>query len=117
MVKKKFGNKDSFYKLTFSARVVKLALLVPRGKVTTYGALARTAGGGPMSAQSITGILGKAYKLGVKEIPFHRIVYSDGRVWLDQAHDKKRRELYKKEGIELDEKNRIVDFWDKLYEF
>ena len=33
-------------KMTFSERVVKLALTVPPGMVTTYGALAKAAGGG-----------------------------------------------------------------------
>ena len=44
---------------TFSERVVELALSIPKGKVTTYGAIARAAGAGPMAAQSITSILGK----------------------------------------------------------
>ena len=32
---------------TFSERVVKLALSVPKGRVTSYGRLARAAGAGP----------------------------------------------------------------------
>ena len=43
-----------------------------------------------MASQSITTILGKAYKQGEKNIPFHRIVYADGTVWLSDK--------YKKEG-------------------
>jgi DNA transformation protein and related proteins len=107
----------SFMEKTFSERVVELALLVPYGRVTTYGALARAAGGGAMSSQSITGILGKAYANGETGIPFHRIVYSDGRIWTSAEYDTKRRALYKKEGIEIDEKNRIVNFKEKLFEF
>ncbi|HTH92874.1 MAG TPA: MGMT family protein [Candidatus Paceibacterota bacterium] len=102
---------------TFSDRVVELALMVPAGKVTTYGLIARAAGGGSMASRSITGILGKAYKAGEKNIPFHRIVYSDGRAWFDSTHEAKRRALYKKEGIQLDKKGRIEDFRDKLFEF
>ena len=48
----------------FSKRVVALALTVPPGRVTTYGALARAAGGGGLAAQSITTILGKAWEIG-----------------------------------------------------
>ena len=103
--------------LSFSERVVKLALSVPRGRVTTYKALSDAAGGAGMAARSITGILGKAWEKGEKNIPFHRIVYSDGTIWISDEYKKKRLALYKKEGIQVDKKNRIVDFADKLFEF
>lgn len=102
---------------TFSERVVKLALTIPSGKVTTYAILARGAGGGGMAARSITGILGKAWEKGEKAIPFHRIVYSDGRIWTSPEYHKKRMALYKKEGIAIDKKNRVVDFMDHIHEF
>lgn len=95
---------------TFGERVVELALTIPRGRVTTYGDLARAAGGTPMTAQSISGILWRAEQKGVGKIPWHRIIYSNGRVWLDEAHKEERLNLYKKEGIKLDEKNRVVEF-------
>lgn len=107
----------SMQKQTFSERVVKIALEIPKGRVTTYGRIARAAGAGPMASQSITTILGKAYEQGVKNIPFHRIVYSDGKVWLNDKYGKIRLALYKKEGIKLDKNNRIVDFRDILFEF
>jgi alkylated DNA nucleotide flippase Atl1 len=104
-------------KKTFSDRVLELALKIPPGSVSTYGAIARKAGGGGMAAQSITGILSKAWDKGEKNIPFHRIVYSDGRIWINAEYHKKRMALYKKEGIEIDKNNRIKDFRGKLYEF
>lgn len=97
---------------TFSDRVVKLALSVPVGRVTTYGDLARAAGAGPMAAQSITSILGKAHQRGVAGIPFHRIVYADGRVWATDEYRAERMKLYKKEGIQIDEKGKILGFHD-----
>ena len=97
---------------TFSERVVKLALSIPSGRVTTYGDITRACGGGPMASQSITSILGKAYDKGEKNIPFHRIIYSDGRVWMSPEYEKKRRALYRKEGIELDARDRIKNFPD-----
>lgn len=102
---------------TFSERVVRLALSIPPGKVSTYGDIARACGGGPMASQSITSILGKAYQNGEKGIPFHRIVYSDGRVWMSPEYEQKRLKLYKKEGIELDGKGRIKDFPAKRLQF
>ncbi len=102
---------------TFSERVLKIALSIPKGRVTTYGRISIAAGGGRMSSQSITSILGKAYQEGVKNIPFHRIVYADGRVWVDDKHRKERLAFYKKEKIELDEKDRIKNFRKILVEF
>ncbi len=103
--------------MTFSERVIKIAMSIPKGRVTTYGAISRAAGGGAMAAQSITNILGKAYMAGVKDIPFHRIVYADGRVWIDDKHYAERMRLYRKEGIKLDAKGRIQNFRDILVEF
>jgi alkylated DNA nucleotide flippase Atl1 len=97
---------------TFSERVVKLARSIPPGHVTTYGDLARAAGAGPMASQSITSILGKAYNNGIKDIPFHRIVYAGGKIWINDEYREKRLKLYKKEGIKIDEKGRVVDFED-----
>lgn len=95
---------------TFGERVVELALTIPPGRVTTYGDLARAAGGTPMTARSVSGILGKAENAGVKEIPWHRIVYSGGKVWIDENNRAKRMRLYKKENIEVNDKGQIVDF-------
>lgn len=96
---------------TFSARVWELATSIPEGKVTTYGALAKAAGGTGMAARSITSILSKAPN--ANAIPFHRIVYSNGTVWLSDDQ-KKRRALYKKEGILVDANGRITNF-DEVY--
>lgn len=97
----------------FSEKVLKLALAIPPGRVITYGRLAKAAGAGGMASQSITGILAKAYKAGVKNIPWHRIVYADGRIWVDGKHRAERMRLYKKEGIKIDKNDRVVDF-DKI---
>ena len=112
MIKKKFGRQQT----TFSERVVKIALAIPKGKVMTYGGIARKAGGGPMASQSITSILGKAYEQGEKNIPFHRIVYADGRVWMDEKHREERMRRYKEEGITLDKRGRIKNFNDTLFD-
>jgi methylated-DNA-protein-cysteine methyltransferase-like protein len=102
---------------TFSERVVELALSIPKGRVTTYGRIAIAAGAGPMASQSITSILGKAYERGIKNIPWHRIVYADGRIWVNRTYRKKRMQLYKQEGIEIDKDDRIKNFRDTLFEF
>lgn len=102
--------------ITFSERVIKIALSIPKGRVTTYGRIARAAGGGTMASQSITSILGKAWNNGEKDIPFHRIVYADGHIWIDEKHRKERLKRYKQEGIELDDRDRIKNFRSVLWE-
>lgn len=99
---------------TFSERVVELALSIPKGRVTTYGSLARAAGAGPQAARSITGILSKAEQKGIQAIPFHRIVYVDGRVWLNERCKRERLKLYEKEGIEVDGRGKIINFKNVL---
>ena len=106
MVKRKFGTPQ----MSFSEKVLRIALSIPKGKVMTYGTIARMAGGGPMASQSITSILGKAYDHGEKRIPFHRIVYADGRVWIDNQHREERLRLYTNEKIRIDDRDRIIDF-------
>lgn len=92
----------------FSQLVWELATSIPPGRVTTYGDLAKRAGGGSQAARSITSILSKAPNQSA--IPYHRIVYSGGKVWFSPVHEKKRRTQYKREGIILDENNRITNF-------
>jgi methylated-DNA-protein-cysteine methyltransferase-like protein len=99
----------------FTQNVWKLARSIPPGRVTTYGLLAVTAGGHPMMARMVTSILSKAPD--ADSMPWHRIVYSDGHVWLSPTYEKIRRILYKQEGIKLDKKNRIVDFEKKIFLF
>jgi methylated-DNA-protein-cysteine methyltransferase-like protein len=99
----------------FTKKVWKLALQIPSGRVTTYGCLAVVAGGHPIMARMITSILGKSPD--AKKIPFHRIVYSSGRVWIDPKFKNQRLKLYKKEGIKLDKNNKIINFDKLIYSF
>lgn len=100
---------------SFSQCVYDLALSIPPGFVTTYGALARAAGGGPMAARSITSILSKAPNQ--SSIPYHRIVYAGGKVWLPTGYGEERRAMYAVENIIVNERGRIEDFEEVLWEF
>lgn len=102
---------------TFSRRVVEAALSIPSGRVTTYGRIARAAGAGGQASRSITGILGKAYDMGERAIPFHRIVYADGTVWMNSRLKAERMKLYGKEGIKVDKHGKIENFSHTLFEF
>ena len=102
-------------KKEFSKRVCELAINIPAGRVTTYGQLAKAAGGGGQAARSVSSILSKYPNQGV--IPWHRIVYAGGRVWLTDECSDKRRELYKLEGIEVNQKGIITNFEEVLFDF
>ena len=104
-------------KETFSERVVEAALSIPKGKVASYGDIARACGGGGQAARSVNSILVRAYHRGQKDIPFHRIVYSDGRIWKQQKGTSIRSSRYREEGIEINEKGYVVNFHSKRYEF
>lgn len=99
----------------FCQRVYDLALSIPPGRVTTYGAIAKAAGGGSMASRSITGILGKAPN--PKAIPWHRIVYAGGKVWMNPEYEAARLKLYKREGIKLNDRGYIIDFEEIFYDF
>ena len=100
---------------TFSERVLKIALSIPSGRVTTYGRIAQKAGGSPILAQSITSILSKMDKDGSLGIPYHRIVYANGKVWMDEECRAEREWLYKKERIKIDKENKIINFKEILF--
>lgn len=102
---------------TFGERVVSLALQIPSGKVSTYGLLAKGAGGGGQSARSVSAILGKAHANGVEGIPFHRIVYSNGKIWIDEEYITERMKMYTQEGIQIDRYGKIINFEKKIFTF
>lgn len=65
------------HKPTFSERVYKVAALIPRGKVSTYGDIARLAG----SARAARAV-GMCMKNNPnrKVVPCHRVVAADGKL-------------------------------------
>lgn len=99
----------------FSQRIWELATSIPEGRVTTYGILAKSAGGGGQAARSVSGILGKAPNQGA--IPWHRIVYAGGKVWMTDECEDHRRELYELEGIHVNQKGQITNFEEVVYYF
>ena len=101
----------------FSERIIKAALSIPKGRVTTYGRLAKASGGGAQSSRSVTAILAKAFHAGEVRIPFHRIVYADGRIWVSEKYRAKRMKLYKAEGIKVDMNDKIENFLDIVFNF
>ena len=97
----------------FQLKVWDAVSTIPEGKVTTYGYIARAAGK-PNAARYISRIIGQHPD--ARNLPWHRIVYSNGTVWLDENIASVRMKRYKQEGIILKGK-KIVNFADVVYDF
>ncbi|HMO78185.1 MAG TPA: hypothetical protein PKA42_00980 [Candidatus Paceibacterota bacterium] len=68
-----------------------------------------------MASRSISSILSKASNQ--KTISWHRIVYAGGKVWFNPETKKKRRALYKREGILINQQNKIINFEEVHHSF
>jgi len=80
----------------FQARVLKLVVMVPKGKVTTYKELAR-AMGNPRAYRAVANALARN-PFPVK-IPCHRVVRSNGEVGGYRFGTKQKVKLLLREGI------------------
>jgi len=77
-------------------KVFSLVKKIPRGKVTTYSAIARKAG---TSARAVGGILHSNKNLVI--IPCHRVIKSNGEIGGYSQGIRKKIKLLKKEGIKI----------------
>ncbi|MBO3841615.1 MAG: MGMT family protein [Candidatus Brockarchaeota archaeon] len=94
--------------------VYELLKQVPKGRVTTYGALARAVGHSG-SARAIGALMrSNPY---APTVPCHRVVYSDGRLggYGGMKGMGKKARMLAKEGVKV-KKGRIVDFEKHYFE-
>lgn len=82
----------------FSKKVLKIVSSIPRGKVLTYGEVARR-GGKPRASRAVGKILNANPNPVV--IPCHRVVKSDFTVGGYSQGVKKKIKLLKSEGVEI----------------
>ena len=97
----------------FFSLVYEVAKQIPRGRVTSYGAIARCLGT-KMSARMVGWAMNGSRKANIK-IPAHRVVNRNGML-VGRHHFKTHDEmemLLKKEGVKV-KNNTVVDF-DKLF--
>ena len=85
---------------------------VPKGRVTTYGEIAKAVGSTGFRA------VGQAMNKNpyAPKVPCHRVVSSDGSVGGFAHGVKKKIIMLKKEGVDVSKK-KIVDFEKRLYKF
>ncbi|MBU0894287.1 MAG: MGMT family protein [Nanoarchaeota archaeon] len=97
---------------SFSEKIYKLTSKVPKGKVTTYGELAKA-----LNCKAYRAV-GTAMNKNPNwpKVPCHRVVKSNGQVGDFASGVKKKIKLLKKEGIEV-KKGKIENFNKVLYKF
>lgn len=97
--------------MDFSTQVLQLASRIPKGKVSTYGEVAKALAGVRFSRA--VGLALNRNPRPVK-VPCHRIVCSDGRVGGYAGGVPEKIRLLAEEGI-IVENGRVVDFEKKLF--
>ena len=99
--------------MTFSLKVYKKLLEVPKGKVTTYGDLAKAVG--VKKGQRVIGTIMKKNPYPVI-IPCHRVVKSDGKIGGYNYGEKVKLKMLEKEGIKIKD-GKIIDFDNEKFYF
>ncbi|HIJ98919.1 TPA: MGMT family protein [archaeon] len=97
--------------MDFQERVLKLTKKIPRGKITTYGIIAKKLKTSPRA-------VGQALKRNEHPIviPCHRVVKSDGSLGGYTSEKYSKKELLQKEGIEI-RGRKIKKFEKVLFKF
>ena len=99
--------------MSLEKKVYQKLLKVPKGKVTTYGELARAVG--LKNGQRVIGKIMKNNPYPVI-VPCHRVIKSDGQIG-GYAYGKKAKEnILTKEGLEI-KNGKVADFDDKIFRF
>lgn len=95
----------------FQQKVYELCSKIPKGKVSTYGAIAKKLKLGGLGARAVGNALNKNPY--APRVPCHRVVASDGGIGGFASGCTKKIVLLKKEGVSV-KKNKIVDFEKKV---
>jgi len=86
------------------ARIYKAVSRIPRGRVATYGQIARLAG---LSGQArLVGYAMHALPAGSR-VPWQRVINARGEISLPGSSAARQRELLEREGVRFDAKGRI----------
>jgi methylated-DNA-[protein]-cysteine S-methyltransferase len=90
----------------FNERVWRLCARIPRGRVSTYGDLARALGS-PGASRAVGQALNKSP--GMPHVPCHRVVSSDGSLGGFAWGPKEKARLLEREGVRVTD-GRVADF-------
>jgi methylated-DNA-protein-cysteine methyltransferase-like protein len=81
---------------SFKSRAAELIRSIPKGKVATYGQIARMAGD-PRGAREVVRVLHTQ-----KNLPWHRVLAAGGRITLPGQGGALQRKLLEEEGVRFD---------------
>ena len=99
------GKKTKSTRPPIAARIREAIMKIPRGKVSSYGAIARAAGL-PGGARLVVRILNQSHGL-----PWHRVVAAGGRIALPGEHGLDQRFRLEMEGVKFSgRKVRMAEF-------
>ena len=99
--------------MTLSTRVYKKLLLVPKGKITTYGELSKAVG--LKNGQRAIGMIMKKNPFPVI-VPCHRVVKSDGKIGGYVYGERVKSRMLVNEGIKIKD-GKIIDFDKERFYF
>ena len=99
--------------MTLSTRVYKKLLLVPKGKITTYGELSKAVG--LKNGQRAIGMIMKKNPFPVI-VPCHRVVKSNGKIGGYVYGEKVKSQMLVNEGIKINN-GKIIDFDNEKFYF
>src|SRR6478735_4430932 len=108
-VKPSGGKDESFFELVFE-----VARQIPKGRVTSYGAIA-AALGTKMSARMVGWAMNGSFRVRPK-VPAHRVVNRNGMLSgkMHFAYPEQMQELLEKEGVKVID-DKVVDFENKFW--
>lgn len=89
---------------SFAQRVARVVKSIPKGKVATYGQVARIAGNPRAARQVVRALRAMSEKHG---LPWHRVISSKGIVSLPGEGGRIQRQLLEGEGVRFDPAHRI----------
>ena len=90
---------------SFQQRIFQILAAIPKGKVTTYGDIARLAGS-PRAARQVGGVL-KRLPAGSK-LPWHRVINRLGEISLTGDDLDRQRHALLSEGVEVSPEGKVA---------
>lgn len=101
----------------FTSKVISLIKKIPKGKVATYGQIAKLTGR-PNGSRGVVWILNSSSES--HKLPWHRVINSQGKISfpVNSSSFKKQKKLLQKEGIEFLSANELdlkIYGWKKTY--
>jgi methylated-DNA-[protein]-cysteine S-methyltransferase len=98
--------------LTFNERVWRLTAQIPRGRVSTYGLIAKALGS-PRACRGVGNALNANPH--APRVPCHRVVRGNGQLGGYADGTAKKARILRQEGIQIGPKNKVVNFKKVLY--